>query len=169
MVKSVLYCERCTLPPEYCEYSKDFNKCKPWLVVHAPEQYPELLLDEELKELSLKDPQDEEGDCMPVEEVKRTGEVLISTAMRGKKKFLTVVQGLEKFGHKLKDVAKTFRNKFASSSSVTANKQGEDVVIVQGDLQFEVIEFLNEKMNIPEENMFYIDSKTKKKEPVQIF
>ncbi|KAL6496524.1 hypothetical protein OROGR_029782 [Orobanche gracilis] len=39
----VLYCGVCGLPPEYCEFGPDFEKCKPWLVQNAPDIYPDLL------------------------------------------------------------------------------------------------------------------------------
>ncbi|KAL6507200.1 hypothetical protein OROHE_022099 [Orobanche hederae] len=39
----VLYCGVCGLPPEYCEFGSEFEKCKPWLVQNAPDIYPDLL------------------------------------------------------------------------------------------------------------------------------
>lgn len=39
----VLYCGVCGLPAEYCEFGPDFEKCKPWLIQHAPDVYPDLL------------------------------------------------------------------------------------------------------------------------------
>ena len=39
----VLYCPLCSLPAEYCEFGPDFEKCKPWLIINAPELYPDLL------------------------------------------------------------------------------------------------------------------------------
>lgn len=33
----------CGFPPEYCKYSKRFAQCQPWLKIHHPELYPELL------------------------------------------------------------------------------------------------------------------------------
>ena len=32
----------CSLPPEYCSYSDNFSKCKPWLLKNYPNLYPEL-------------------------------------------------------------------------------------------------------------------------------
>jgi density-regulated protein len=32
----------CGLPPEYCEYGPDFEKCKPWLKKNCPDLYPQL-------------------------------------------------------------------------------------------------------------------------------
>lgn len=33
----------CGLPPEYCEFGPNFEKCKPWILEHCPEVYPNLL------------------------------------------------------------------------------------------------------------------------------
>ncbi|OIV97399.1 hypothetical protein TanjilG_17583 [Lupinus angustifolius] len=46
----VLYCPICSLPPEYCEFGSDFDKCKPWLIQNVPELYPNLV-----KEANEKD------------------------------------------------------------------------------------------------------------------
>lgn len=41
--RKVLYCGACGLPPEYCEFNLDqFEKCKPWILQHCPNVYPEL-------------------------------------------------------------------------------------------------------------------------------
>eukprot|EP00899_Mesostigma_viride_P002054 jgi/Mesvir1/1184/Mv17679-RA.1 len=40
--KEVLYCGECGLPPEYCEFGPNFEKCKPWLIENCPGLYPEL-------------------------------------------------------------------------------------------------------------------------------
>ncbi len=38
--KEVLYCGQCGMPPEYCEYSPDFEShCLPWLKTNHREQY----------------------------------------------------------------------------------------------------------------------------------
>lgn len=32
----------CGMPPEFCEYSKSFEKCKPWLKDNFPHLYPHI-------------------------------------------------------------------------------------------------------------------------------
>lgn len=32
----------CSLPPDYCKFSSNFSKCKPWLLKNYPQLYPEL-------------------------------------------------------------------------------------------------------------------------------
>jgi density-regulated protein DRP1 len=37
---NVIYCEKCSLPLEYCEYVEDYEKnCKPWMKKNHPEMY----------------------------------------------------------------------------------------------------------------------------------
>jgi hypothetical protein len=42
MALQVIYCGVCGLPPEYCEFGPDFEKCKPWIQANCPSVYPEL-------------------------------------------------------------------------------------------------------------------------------
>ena len=32
----------CGMPPEYCEYGPDYEKCKAWLQTHLPEEFEKL-------------------------------------------------------------------------------------------------------------------------------
>ena len=52
---------------------------------------------------------------------------MLSIAPRGKKKAVTVVQGLKTFGVDLKVASKFFSSKFACSSSIT----GDDEIVIQ--------------------------------------
>lgn len=36
-------CAVCSMPAEYCEFSPDFEKCKPWLIKNVPDLYPQLV------------------------------------------------------------------------------------------------------------------------------
>lgn len=51
-MSEILYCGVCGLPPEYCEFGPDFNKCKPWIAANCPEIYPDLKLDEVTEQLA---------------------------------------------------------------------------------------------------------------------
>lgn len=51
-MSEILYCGVCGLPPEYCEFGPDFNKCKPWIAANCPEIYPDLKLDEATEQLA---------------------------------------------------------------------------------------------------------------------
>lgn len=40
---NVVYCDKCGMPPEYCEYGPDFERvCNPWLQKTHPEMYASL-------------------------------------------------------------------------------------------------------------------------------
>jgi density-regulated protein DRP1 len=67
--------------------------------------------------------------------------VRLSRAPRGKKKSVTVVNGLATFGIDLKDASKYFANKFACGCSVT----GDDEIVIQGDVKDDLFDILPEK------------------------
>ncbi|KAL7426731.1 hypothetical protein ACHAXH_000716 [Discostella pseudostelligera] len=44
--RSVLYCDACGMPPEYCSYGPDFEThCLPWLKAKHPQLYEKLHAD----------------------------------------------------------------------------------------------------------------------------
>lgn len=66
-------------------------------------------------------------------------EVVISTVARTKKKNVTHVTGLARFGFKLTDTQKVFAKKFAAAASATQDK---DEIVIQGDVAITLSEFL---------------------------
>lgn len=68
--------------------------------------------------------------------------MIIKRIERHKRKFVIAVQGLENFDIELKKAAKLFANKFATGSSVTKSPQGNDEIVVQGDVQDEIHELV---------------------------
>lgn len=62
---------------------------------------------------------------------KAAQEVLITRAVRNKKKCVTTVAGLEHFGVKLGEAAKVFGKKFASGASVTKTATGGEEIDIQ--------------------------------------
>lgn len=140
----VQYCRPCGLPGELCGYvsKTQFEKCKPWLRVHAPHHFPDLFPDEcaarlEALKLSAETgedlvPDDDEEDtdevkvAVPIEQKtsggkkkKAAAEIVLMLGQRKGKKQVTIVYGLDLFGIKLKDAAKAAKRKFATGSSVT--------------------------------------------------
>ena len=76
---------------------------------------------------------------------------------------MTCVQGLENFGLELKKVAKDFGKKFATGSSVTKIPGGGEEITIQGDVAYDIEEFLLETYkDIPEDNVEIIEDKKKK-------
>lgn len=93
----------------------------------------------------------------------------IKRVERQKRKYVTVVSGLENHGHDLKKVAKELGKKFASGASVTKTVgdggKGEEIT-VQGDLQGDIEEWvLREMPEIPEDNVECTEDKKKSKGP----
>eukprot|EP01114_Cavostelium_apophysatum_P022397 TRINITY_DN808_c0_g1_i1.p1 TRINITY_DN808_c0_g1~~TRINITY_DN808_c0_g1_i1.p1 ORF type:complete len:208 (+),score=51.80 TRINITY_DN808_c0_g1_i1:26-625(+) len=181
--KKVLYCGVCGLPPEYCEFGPNFEKCKPWLMKNCPGLYPNLEEEEKLKAEGGEDKAegekegksskrggkglvkpDKEGDVqLPGGKVKKQEKpmVRLSRVQRNKKKHITVVMGLEKFGIKLTDASKVFAKRFSCGSAVIKMDAGGEEIDVQGDVLDDMIDFLEEKWQISDDSVI-IDDKPKK-------
>lgn len=84
-------------------------------------------------ELSLKDAQTSVAEKKQAGKAKKkvAQEVLITRAVRNKKKCVTTVAGLEQFGVKLGEAAKVFGKKFASGASVTKTATGGEEIDIQ--------------------------------------
>ena len=91
--------------------------------------------------------------------------IYIKRVERQKRKYVTVVSGLEQHGLELKKVAKELGKKFATGSSVTKTPSGTEEITVQGDVSDDLYDFLEEKYGdiIPEDNMECIEDKKNKK------
>ena len=97
--------------------------------------------------------------------------VTIRRIERTKRKMTTSVHGLETFNIDLKKASKLLANKFATGASVSKNAAGEDEIVIQGDVAYEVEEMLMKKTGkegelfggrVPEDNVEIIDVKKKK-------
>jgi density-regulated protein DRP1 len=75
---------------------------------------------------------------------------------------------LENFGLELKKVAKDFGKKYATGSSVTKVPGGGEEITVQGDVAYDIEEFLMDTYkDIPEDNIEVIEDKKKKNAAAQ--
>lgn len=96
-------------------------------------------------------------------ERKAAAKVLIKRVERNKRKYVTVVSGLEEHGLDLKKIAKELGKKFATGSSVTKTASGGEEITVQGDVSDDVYDWLTERYeDIPEDNIDCIEDKKKK-------
>lgn len=140
---TVVYCGNCGLPPEYCEYFPDNERCRKWLEENLPNQF---------QSVGLGGPGGEEKSGRQ----KRGGKGLVKSkkpgksgpkrvcvfrAPRGKKKSVTVITGLGASGIDLKVAAKYFSSRFSCGSSVT----GDDEIVIQGDVKDDLFDVLPEK------------------------
>ncbi|XP_019416128.1 PREDICTED: translation machinery-associated protein 22-like [Lupinus angustifolius] len=176
----VLYCPICSLPPEYCEFGSDFDKCKPWLIQNVPELYPNLVKEANEKDAdNVADKLQGTGISSGVsgagatsaskkEEVKRLPggkmkkkerqEVVIEKVIRNKRKCITTVKGLELFGIKLSDASKKLGKKFATGASIVKGPTEKDQIDVQGDIAYDIVEFITDTWpDVPETAIFFIE------------
>ncbi|XP_020224783.1 translation machinery-associated protein 22 [Cajanus cajan] len=175
----VLYCGVCSLPPEYCEFGSDFDKCKPWLIQNVPDLYPNLIKEANDKEADRVADKlqgtgissgagDGAASSAPKEEVKRLPggkikkkekqEVIIEKVVRNKRKCITTVKGLELFGVKLSDASKKLGKKFATGASVVKGPTEKEQIDVQGDIAYDIVEFITDTWpDVPEAAIFFIE------------
>jgi len=186
-----VYCGVCQLPAEYCEFGPSKKVCKEWQLENMPrawliqqgiiveaaegeeaEALANLTLDgadgEKAKvkgaQTTKKGGKLKDGDkVMPGGKVKKKQAVciLVQRLQRNKRKFVTVVTGLEHFGVKLKDAAQAFKKKFSCGSSVVAGECGKpDEIDIQGDFVRDTIPLLLKKFpdNVVIENIYILDN-----------
>ncbi|KAG5116722.1 hypothetical protein JHK84_042835 [Glycine max] len=179
----VLYCGVCSLPPEYCEFGSDFEKCKPWLIQNVPDLYPDLLKEANEKEADkVADKLQSTGisgagdgaassagsvclcnpyydfDVLAPKQEEDKQEVVIEKVVRNKRKCITTVKGLELFGVKLSDASKKLGKKFATGASVVKGPSEKEQIDVQGDIAYDIVEFITDTWpDVPEAAIFFIE------------
>lgn len=177
----VLYCGVCTSPPEYCEFGSSLTKCKEWLHERYPDLYEKYYSEEALSAkvgtLSLEAQAKLEKDTVKKElkaeakadaalKKKLASHVIIQRIERNKRKHVTSVMGLEAFGIDLKKAAKQFSSKFATGASVTKNPQGQEEIVVQGDVSGEIVDMIEDEVGllkgIPADCVKVVEEKKKK-------
>ncbi|EIW76524.1 eukaryotic translation initiation factor 1-like protein [Coniophora puteana RWD-64-598 SS2] len=179
--KEIFYCEVCTFPLEYCEFGSSFTKCKEWLKeadsAQYDKHYSEEALQSKLGTLSLEAQKKLEKDVAKKEakaeakadaalKKKMSSPVTIKRIERNKRKHVTAVHGLEAFDIELKKAAKFFAQRFATGASVSKNAQGQDEIVVQGDVAYDIEELIEKGTGvlkgIPIDNVEIVEDKKKK-------
>ncbi|KIK63128.1 hypothetical protein GYMLUDRAFT_41447 [Collybiopsis luxurians FD-317 M1] len=177
----VLYCGVCTFPVEYCEFGSSLTRCKEWLresnLDAFNKYYSEEALQTKIGTLSLEAQSKLEQDTAKKEakavakadaalKKKMASQVTIKRIERNKRKHVTSIHGLEAFGIDLKKAAKQFASKFATGASVTKNPQGQEEIVVQGDVSDEILEMIEGEVGIlkgiPADNVEIVEEKKKK-------
>ncbi|KAJ5808945.1 Translation machinery-associated protein 22 [Penicillium riverlandense] len=178
--RHVVYCGVCTLPPEFCEFGGTAKKCEEWLKENQSDLWNRLYSEEALsanlstlkvsvQERAAKDAAKKEAKAAQNEardaERKAASKIQIKRVERNKRKYVTVVIGLEVHGLENKKVAKELGKKFATGSSVTKSPSGTEEITVQGDVSEDVKEWLVDVYGskVPEANIELIEDKKKKK------
>ncbi|XP_068648106.1 translation machinery-associated protein 22 [Aristolochia californica] len=179
----VPYCPVCSLPAEYCEFGPDFEKCKPWLIQNAPDLYPDLIKEANEREVAKTAEQlqaagisggdgaataaggtstskPEEVKRLPGGKIKKKDkqEVVIEKVVRNKRKCVTIVKGLDFFGVKLSDASKKLGKKFATGASVVKGPTDKEQIDVQGDISYDIVEFITCTWpDVPERAIYFIE------------
>ena len=164
----VVYCGVSGYPLEMCEYHPLFEKCLVWWEENHPE-----MLDDYLEENGLESAEEltskvskraikaSKKKANAASKVKRG--VIIERSQRSKRKFNTIVRGLETFEIDLKKASKLFGKKFACGSAVSKTASGGKEIIIQGDVAYELIDFLEEEYEIDPSSVKTMDKKKGKK------
>jgi len=161
----VEYCPFNGLPYEYLEYYPDYADCKKWMEESMPDRFATLSVEDGEKaggeggETSKRQKRGGKGMVKVKKKEADSAEkkIQLSIAPRGKRKSVTVVQGLKTFGIDLKEASKFFGKKFAASSSIT----GDDEIVIQGDCKDDLFDLIPEKW--PEVDEDLIDDLGEKK------
>eukprot|EP00055_Hartaetosiga_balthica_P016030 m.98897 g.98897 ORF g.98897 m.98897 type:complete len:207 (-) comp9024_c1_seq2:1812-2432(-) len=138
------YCENCTLPLEYCEFSGQTKKCYTVLKENNPELFKELYGDVSVDDVTVqkqKKPRGGKAGKAAKQKAASDRHITVTRTKRGKKKFSTIVAGIKSFDLDLKKTSKAISSKFAASSSIV----GEDEVQVTGDITYDIVDFLTSK------------------------
>ncbi len=87
--------------------------------------------------------------------------VLIEATQRQKRKFVTTITGLDLFDDiKIKDAAKLLGKKFACGATVT-EEAGKKFIEVQGDITYDVPDFIVDVFKISKDALFLVEKGTK--------
>ncbi|KAJ5768799.1 Translation machinery-associated protein 22 [Penicillium odoratum] len=183
--RHIVYCGVCTLPPEYCGFGGTSKKCEEWLKDEEPELWNQLHSEDALnanlsalsvsaQERAAKDAAKKEAKAAQNEardvERKAASKVIIKRVERNKRKYVTVISGLEVFGLENKKLAKELGKKFATGSSMTRSPSGTEEITVQGDVSEEVEDWLLEVYGskVPGANIELVEDKKKKKDTAPV-
>ena len=166
--EKVVYCGVSGYPLEMCEYHPLFEKCLVWWEENHPE-----MLDDYLEENGLESVEELTSKvskrAMKASKKKSNAAskvkcgVIIERSQRSKRKFNTIVRGLETFEIDLKKASKLFGKKFACGSAVSKSASGGKEIIIQGDVAYELIDFLEEEYEIDPSCVRTTDKKKGKK------
>ena len=100
-----------------------------------------------------EDDEDDEGELEFTDITSNSGsskkEITIQVTERTKRKRVTAVKGVENFGIMPKDLAKLFAKKFATSAS-----SGDEGIVMNGDLMYDIADFMLEQYPDIPENAF---------------
>ena len=150
----VVYCGECGYPLEMCEYSTSFEKCLVWWEENHPDAIDDYLDANGLESIDELSSKVSKRALKAAKKKEKSGSgvkrgVLIERSQRSKRKFNTIVRGLETFEIDLKKASKQFGKKFACGSAVSKTASGGKEIIIQGDVAYELVDYLEDEYDIP--------------------
>ena len=94
------------------------------------------------------------------------GQINVYKLHRGKK-VNCLISGMEYYTKDLKEIAKKFGKKFACGSSITTDELYGEVLTIQGDIEYDLLDYLEQDkamiaLNIPSEKIVFEDKGNKK-------
>lgn len=149
---SVVYCAKCGLPPEYCEWAPkayDFEVCKKWLAEEHPPLYAKLypvVAGADAEESKDDQPKKKKGKGVKIAVEQKIRVIRLN---RGKNKVVCQIIGLETFDVNTVDAAKQIGKKFGTGAAATTYQhRGIDYhcVQVQGDIEDRFEEYLTKDL-----------------------
>jgi density-regulated protein DRP1 len=156
----VVYCGSCGLPPEFCDWGGKKAACKTWKQEHAPHLLPgnegmkavdpaEVAIPSKRKEKKAKN-KEADVQLMPggKKKAKEKPGIKITRDQRNKRKYVTMIEGLETFDIKLAAASKVFSRKLSCGASIVKNPMGKKQIDVQGDFVVQIVDII--KSNWPE-------------------
>eukprot|EP01120_Amphizonella_sp_Union-15-10_P008513 TRINITY_DN3074_c0_g1_i1.p1 TRINITY_DN3074_c0_g1~~TRINITY_DN3074_c0_g1_i1.p1 ORF type:complete len:213 (+),score=61.95 TRINITY_DN3074_c0_g1_i1:102-740(+) len=172
----VEYCPECTLPPEFCEYDPNYERCKPWLSKHysstlssdasvvkaQPEEKKENNTNKGQKATNAAKSKasDEDVQVLPGGKIKKkeAPSITITRVQRNKKKYITTVSGLASFGIKVTVASKLFRNKFSCGAS--QGKGDKDELTIQGDIRDDLVALILKewKDKVTKDQIYFVEN-----------
>ena len=187
LFRAVAYCPHSGLPPEYTEYSGLYEShCLPWLRANHPgvvaANEAQAAADEAAGKKKKKSKTSKHGGQAGVAgkgagggqggggkrgKKKKADTIEMVVVSRGGRKCMTHVRGLHKYdlGDKkltLKKAAKALGRKFAGAASVKKTPSGQQEIVVQGDVTFDLPKYLRDEWGLPLSAMFVTDVKKKR-------
>lgn len=168
----VTYCPTCSMPPEYCEHGQCFEQCLPWIVKNCPEVLSDAVLAKMVDKASVNSEVGEaetpvtgdekkkkkKGAAAPKKALILETKVVIARVQRQKRKFVTVVAGLETVPNlKIKDASRAFGRKFSSGASVNDTQTGAKEVVIQGDVIYDLPPLLMNEFKVPADAIFFLE------------
>jgi density-regulated protein len=161
----VVYCPNCGFPPEYCCFGADFDKCVPWILENMMEVLDEEVLTKLLGEATLEDGDDDKKKKKKSGIKKKAAagavetKVVVARVQRQKRKFITVVSGLDTVPNlKLKDACKALGKKYASGASINeAPGSKTKEIVIQGDVASVIAGFIATEFAVPMDAIFMME------------